>query len=476
MEIAQQALEYVYRRGVTYAEVRLIRARKESISVANSAAERVKSDLDCGLAVRVLKAGAWGFAATSDLTPTGVKRAADLAVSLSRASAQLKGDGASLAPVSPVKAKWQSRADINPFAVSLKDKLELLCRSTQLMAKVKSVKLAKASMDFWQIRQLFLTSEGAEIDQTITITGAGIQAMAAGNGDVQQRSYPSSLRGNWQSAGYEFVQEMDLPGHAPRVADEAVQLLKARVCPSGVTDLILDGDQLALQIHESIGHPLELDRILGAELSYAGGSFVRPEDLGRLVYGSRLLNVVADATIGCGVSSFGYDDEGVPSQKVNLIKEGVLAGFLTNRETAAVLGLTSGGAARASSWKRVPLVRMTNINLLPGQGSLAELIDGMKKGILMATNRSWSIDDRRLNFQFGCEIAYEIKNGRLGRIYKNPVYSGITPKFWASLDGVAGQEEWQIWGTASCGKGQPPQAITVGHGCAPARFRGVSVG
>ena len=476
MDVARLALQYACRRGVTYAEARLVQADRESIIVANGAAEKVKTDLDWGLAVRVLKRGAWGFAATSDLSRAGARKVADLALGISHASARLSGEAVCLAPVSALKADWRSQVKIDPFAVSLEDKLELLSRCTQVMAKVKNIKVANGSMDFWRTGQVLLTSEGREIVQTNTITGAGIQAVAADAGDVQQRSYPSSFRGNWHTAGYEFVQEMDLPGNAARVAEEAVRLLKAPACPGGQTDIILDGDQLSLQIHESIGHPLELDRILGMELSYAGGSFVKLNDLGRLVYGSPLLNVVADATLERGVGSFGYDDEGVPGQRVRLIREGVLEGFLTNRETAAALGLPSGGAARASSWRRLPLVRMTNINLLPGQGRLEELFAGVKKGVFMATNRSWSIDDRRLNFQFGCEIGYQIKNGRLGKIFKNPVYNGITPQFWASMDAVAGQEEWGLWGTASCGKGQPTQAIAVGHGCSPARFRNVQVG
>jgi TldD protein len=241
-----------------------------------------------------------------------------------------------------------------------------------------------------------------------------------------------------------------------------------------VTTVILDGQQLSLQVHESVGHPLELDRILGMEAAYAGTSFVRPEDLGRLRYGSEAMSVTADATTPGGLGTFGFDDEGVPAQRTPLVAEGVVAGFLTSRETAARAG--SGGAMRADGWGSMPLIRMTNVHLEPGRGSLDELIADTADGLLLSTNRSWSIDDRRVNFQFGVEAAWEIRGGRLGRLYRNATYDGRTVEFWGSLDAVCGPEAWVVWGVPNCGKGQPFQNARVGHGAAPARFRNVHVG
>jgi TldD protein len=302
-------------------------------------------------------------------------------------------------------------------------------------------------------------------------------ASAVAEGEAFNRSYPNSHGGGCYQGGWETITALDLPGHAERVASEAVALLSAPECPSATTTLVLDGSQLALQVHESIGHPLELDRILGDEAAFAGTSWVAAGDLGSLRYGSDIVNVTADATIPGSLGSFGYDDEGVPAQRVPLVREGVLAGFLSSRESAAAIGLTSSGAMRADGWARTPLIRMTTVSLEPGDaGSLEELIADTKKGVYFETNDSWSIDDRRLNFQFGCEIAWEIENGRLGRMVRHPNYTGITPHFWGECDAVCSREAWRVWGLDNCGKGEPMQVAHVAHGASPARFRSVQVG
>ena len=240
--------------------------------------------------------------------------------------------------------------------------------------------------------------------------------------------------------------------------------------------MILDGSQTALQVHESCGHPIELDRVLGSEAAFAGTSFLTPDKLGTFRYGSDHVSMTIDATIPGGLGTFGYDDEGVPAQRADVVRNGVFVGYLTDRETAAALGWRSNGTARASSWDRLPLIRMTNVNLEPGPWKLSDLVADTDDGLYMQTNRSWSIDDKRLNFQFGTEIAWEIKNGRLGDMMKNATYTGITPRFWGSCDAVCGGDEWVVWGTPNCGKGQPEQVGHVGHGAAPARFRNVRVG
>jgi TldD protein len=280
------------------------------------------------------------------------------------------------------------------------------------------------------------------------------------------------------AAGWEQVESLDLPAQAPRVADEALALLTAPVCPAGARTVVLHGEQVALQLHESIGHALELDRILGGELSYAGGSWVGVDDLGSLRYGSETLNVTADARAPGGLGSFGWDDEGVAARSLPLIREGRLLTALSARESAAAVGLDeSGGCARADGHTRQPIVRMTNVSLEPGHaGGLADLIADTEDGLYLETNRSWSIDDRRLHFQFATEVAREIRDGELGRLYRNPTYAGVTPRFWGSLDAVCGPEEWRLWGLLNCGKGEPGQVMHVSHGTAPARFRDVQVG
>jgi len=288
-----------------------------------------------------------------------------------------------------------------------------------------------------------------------------------------------------QTRGWEFVTEQDLVGNAARIAEEAVALLSADPCPEDVTTLILGGSQVALQVHESCGHAIELDRVFGAEAGFAGTSFLTPDKLGNFRYGSEVVNITADATLPGGLGTFGWDDEGVPAQRVDIVREGLFVGYLTDRETARrllrLLGPSpyvtgqSNGTARASGWNRIPMIRMTNVNLLPGTWKLEDLIADTDRGIFMDTNRSWSIDDRRLNFQFGCEIAWEIRGGRLTRMLRNPIYTGITPEFWRSCDAVCDADHWVLWGTPNCGKGEPMQVGHTGHGASPARFRNVRV-
>ncbi|HBC46124.1 MAG TPA: peptidase C69, partial [candidate division Zixibacteria bacterium] len=318
--------------------------------------------------------------------------------------------------------------------------------------------------------------EGAFIEQTIVESGGGYEATATDKGDVQKRSYPNSHRGDFRCAGYEFIRELDMSGNAERVAEEAVALLAAPPCPVGKTDVIIMGDQMALQVHESCGHPTELDRALGTEISLAGGSFMTPDKLGSLRYGSNHVNIVQDGTIPSALGSFGYDDEGVKASRTDIIREGLFVGFLTSRETAQLVNVAPNGTMRADGWDKIPLIRMTNINLLPGDWDYGNLIADTSNAILLATNKSWSIDDKRLNFQFGVEAAWQIKNGQITTMYKNPVYTGITPEFWNSCDAICNVNHWRIWGIPSCGKGEPMQTAHVAHGTSPTRFRNVMVG
>jgi TldD protein len=276
--------------------------------------------------------------------------------------------------------------------------------------------------------------------------------------------------------GWEEVESLALEREAPRVAEEAVALLSAHPCPPAVTTVVIDAEQMALQVHESVGHPTELDRVYGTEAAYAGTSFLKAADAGSLRYGSPQMNITADATTPRGLGTFGFDDEGVPARREPVVERGILVGFLASRETAARLGSGGGGSMRADGWARMPLVRMTNLHLEPGTGSFDELLDGIDDGVYLATNKSWSIDDKRLNFQFGTQIAWEVKQGKLGRMLRDATYTGVTPVFWGSLDAVAGSEEWRLFGLTNCGKGQPGQHAHVSHGASPARFRNVQIG
>jgi TldD protein len=335
--------------------------------------------------------------------------------------------------------------------------------------------MATATLQFWDTEKWFVSSQGHRIRQHIVEAGGGMDATAVGEHETQRRSYPQAF-GHYETGGYEVIRRFDLPAHAARVAEEAVQLLDAPLCPSGEMDLLLDSSQLALQIHESVGHATELDRILGWEAAFAGTSFLELDQLGSLKYGSELMNITADATVPRGLSTFGYDDEGTPAQRVDLVREGTWVGVLSGRDSAHLAGLPPGGMVRGDGFNRMPMVRMTNVGLLPGDSSLEEMIADTRQGVLMATNRSWSIDDRRLNFQFGCEIGWEIRDGKRARMVRNPTYTGITPRFWASLDRLAGEDEWMPWGVPNCGKGQPMQVGHTGHPASPGRFRDVRVG
>ena len=473
---AERAVQAALDSGAGYADARWVGGESESLTVKNQEMEGITRSRSSGVGVRVLVDGYWGFAATDRPEEGEIARTAALAVEIARAASRLPREPARLAETEPITDTWQTPVAEEPFTVPLDEKVAMLMEASRRMQGVRGVSIAESSLDFIRHRTSFASSEGAAIEQVITHTGGGIEATAIGDGELQRRSFPNSFRGHWAAAGYEHVRSLGLVEEAERIGAEAVELLSAPDCPAEETTLILDSSQMILQVHESVGHAVELDRVLGMEEAYAGTSFLSPEDRGRLRYASPEVNITADATLPNGLGSFGYDDEGVPAQRVPILEGGIFTGFISSRETAAVLGEPSNATMRADGWENLPLIRMTNINLEPGEGTLDELIGDTKDGIFMATNTSWSIDDRRVNFQFGCEAAWRIKDGRLTDLYRNPNYTGITTEFWGSCDAVCGPEEWTLWGTPNCGKGQPGQTARVGHGTAPARFRGVRVG
>lgn len=460
---------------VNYADLRFIQTEEENIKAENGILSFYNVSTNRGVGIRVLVNGAWGFAASNNLSRTSLLETANTALKIAQASALVKKGEVKLAPEKKHLATYITPIIKDPFQVSPSEKIDLLVKVTKAMLKDK-VKKSNGSLEFIKSYKIFISTDGSEIEQTIIVSGGGIIASAIGEVDFQKRSYPSGLGGDYATCGYELIEEMKLTENAERISEEANQLLTAPPLPAGKSDIILGGSQLALQVHESCGHPIELDRVLGKEISYAGGSFLTLDKLGHFIYGSPEVTIVADATVPRGLGTFGYDDEGVPASKTYLINKGKLEGYLMSREDAVTLGLPSNGSARAENWNRIPLVRMTNVNLLPGKLELDELIGDIKEGLYFDTNKSWSIDDKRLNFQFGTEVAREIKNGKLGRIYKNAIYQGITPKFWKSCDGISDEKYWKVWGISDCGKGQPSQLMHVGHGTSPARFRKVKVG
>lgn len=468
---------------VDYADVRVVEKESQHIATKDGVVEALESSTSFGYGVRVLKNGAWGFAGSNDFSKSGIERTIKRALEIAKSSIDHKTEDVVLTKERPIRATYKTHVKIDPFQVPIEEKLNLLTSADRAQRVDRKIVISQTHFSTHREKKVFASSEGSLIEQEIIWTSAGIEASASDGRDFQNRSYPNSHGGQSATRGYEMVRELDLVGNAPRIGEEAVALLSAPTCPTGEYDLILDSNQLALQIHESCGHAAELDRVLGYEASYAGTSFLTPEKLGKFKYGSEVVNLTADATIPGGLGTFGYDDEGVPAQKTSLVKDGIFVDYLTSRETATHLKKlaptykkVSNGTMRAMGWGFIPLIRMTNVNLEAGEWKLDDLIKDTKRGIFMSTNRSWSIDDRRLNFQFGTEIAWEIKNGKLGRILKNPTYQGMTPKFWNSCDAICGKSEWIVWGTPNCGKGQPSQVMYTGHGASPSRFRKVKVG
>ncbi len=465
---------------VRYAEVRFTDERVEGVRLRASTrgrADHVGTSRSRGVGIRVLGAKTWGFASTASLDEASILAAAERATTIADASSRIASKAAPFPALAAQRGTYATRTAIDPMTVALEDKIAALDAPLAAMLKGASeVRSAEARMEWRTLDKRLLTTEGTDVAQHFVFGSCGMRAIAVSDdGDAETRSYPTWEGCDGFQGGYERIAALDLGGNAERVRDEAVALLRAPRCPAGEMDLILESSQVALQIHESCGHPTELDRALGTEITLAGGSFLEPGMLGSFRYGSDVVTLTADSVAEGGLGTFGWDDEGTPAGTHVLVDRGIFTDYLSSRETAASLGRASTGTMRASGWDRTPLIRMTNVSLAPREGSLDDLIADTKRGVLMATDRSWSIDDQRLDFHFACEIGWEIENGKRTRIVRSPAYGGSTPRFWGSCDAVCGPSEWRLWGINTCGKGDPMQAIGVGHGAAPARFRGVSV-
>ncbi len=472
---ATAAVEAALNAGARYADARAMETRSEAMSARNGVVESLDREERAGIGVRALIGSSWGFFAVPEASADAARRAGEQAAAVARASTLVPGKPLELAAVKPATGSWSNDCREDPWSVSLAEKGDLLEGVTRTMTE-HGANVAEADYNAWDTRKWLVSSEGHRVDQHIIECGASMAATAVGENETQTRSYPG-IRGQYGTRGWELIRELDLPAHAARIADEAKALLAADACPSiDATDLILGSEQMALQIHESVGHAVELDRILGWEAAFAGTSWLELAKMGSLRFGSDLMNITADATLPGALGSFGFDDEGTPAHPVDIVRNGTWVGVLSGRDSAALAGIPSGGAVRAEGYNRIPMVRMTNVGLLPGKDSLEAMIAATDDGIYMDTNRSWSIDDKRLNFQFGCEIGWEIKGGKRGRLLKNPTYTAISPKFWGSMDMLGNRDEWTFWGTPNCGKGQPMQIGHTGHPAVPARFRGIRVG
>src|SRR6201988_3247168 len=478
-DLATAALDTAKIRGASYADARVMHLRQRDLTTKNGQVGTLAQSESIGLGIRVLANGAWGFASTDRMTRDGVAACAAQAVSIAKASALAKREDVKMAPENAYVDSWQSPFRKDPFEIPLETQLALLLAADAEMRKVKGVTLTETNMQFRKIDSWFASSIGSRIHQQKVISGCGIGATSFQGGEIQKRSYPNSFGGQHALEGYELIDSLELMKYAPVIAEESAALHAAAQCPEKFGTLILAGNQLGLQIHESIGHPIELDRVLGQEANFAGTSFLTLDQLNKLKYASSIVNVVADARLdhGQGLGTFAYDDEGVPAQCTDIIKAGQFRGYLSNGETAHLVGPDrSSGTMRTESWNRLPIIRMTNISLLPGTWSYDALLADTDDAILMETNRSWSIDDRRYQFQFSTEIAWEIKGGKRGEMLKNPSYSGITTEFWNSCDAICKRDHWTLWGTPNCGKGQPMQTMGTGHGAAPSRFQNVRIG
>ncbi len=473
-EIATAAIEAARRLGADYAEARMVDSTTESISARDGAIEHLGRNHDNGWGVRVMVNGGWGFSSTDRSDKTAVEDTVAEAVSIARASSTARRRPAAIDDLPPQVGEYATIVEREPIDVPLEERIALALEASNNLAKGKLVKVASASILCQETVKFFVNSTGSHLRQRIVETGGSLFALAVKDGESYVRTYGRG--GNFHQAGYEYIAQLDLAGNALRVGQEASDLVVAPyVVPKRAT-VVLGSNQLGLMVHESCGHPIELDRVLGWEAAFAGTSFLTTDKLDHFTYGSPAVNIDANATLPGGLGSFGWDDEGTPAQDYHIVEDGQFVGYLSSRDTAPAIGRPSAGCARAEGWGRIPIVRMTNVSLMPGNGgSLQDLIAQVDDGYYLETPSSWSLDDKRLNFHFSAEVCYEIKNGKLGQLYKGAAYSELTPVFWGNCQAVAGKDEWQVWGFLGCAKGEPLQSVHVAHGASPALFTNINI-
>lgn len=473
--VLHAALDAARHLGADYAEARAEDRLTETLRARDTAVERLAQDRDAGWGLRVAVAGGWGFAATSETTPEAAQAVAAEAVAIARASATRRNAPVDLTNMPADQGIYQTAPHTDPFAVPLTERIDLLLAAlAAIRAGHERVRVADGELMLVRIEKHFVNSTGADLRQTIVESGFEIGALAvAEDGYSYRRSYANMAQGGW-----EYITGMDLVREGDRVGREAADLVVAPWAPAGPTTAVVGPEMVALLVHESCGHPTELDRVLGWEAAFAGTSFLMPDMLGQFRYGSPHVNITADSLQPSGLGTFGWDDEGTPAQQTPIIREGIFSGYLMGRETAQAIGQKSNGTARATSWGRIPLVRMTNLSLdaAPGGPSLEQMIAGVEHGLYLDTPSSWSLDDKRMNFHFAVEMCREIKNGQLGQLYKSASFQDRTPLFWGRVAAVGGPANWRMYGFPGCAKGEPLQSCHVAHGAAPILVENLIVG
>lgn len=474
--LADIALSTAKKLGASYADIRINRYRLEAVSTRERQVQNVSSGQNFGFGVRVLVKGTWGFAGSPIVTPEEVQRVTREAVDIARANSAYQRRKIELAPAPKIVTSWKSSFVKDPFEVPVDDKIQFLLKLNEAALAVKGVSFVNSSMAWVNEQKYLATSDGSRIEQYL-IRGNptfSVTATDRASGDFQTRN--SLIEA--QSAGYEYIENTDWQGDIKTAAEEAVMKLKAKTVEPGTYDLVLHPSHLFLTIHESVGHPTELDRALLWEANYAGTSFLTPDKTGKLQFGSKIVNFVADRTQPKGLATVGYDDEGVEAQKWHLVKNGTFVDWQTTRDLAPMIGKNkSYGCLHADSWGSVPFPRMPNVSLEPAQANVSteDLIGGVEKGIMIFGRGSYSIDQQRYNFQFGGQTFWEIKNGKIGGMLRDVAYQSRTTDFWGACDGLGGQATYLIPGTFNDGKGEPSQSNAVSHGCPSARFRKINV-
>jgi len=472
-DLLSKALDLARAQGADYADARAEESRAEGLHVRNGAVERLTDDHDAGWGIHVLAGGGWGFASTSRVKADAVFSTVGLAIEIARASGQRRTSRSELGAMPRERGEYVTPLLRDPFAVPVAERIALLTEAVNNISEAgQLVKVASGHISMERHDKLFMNSLGAHLTQSITYVLFNIAGVAV---DETGYSYRRSLN-DMSQAGWEFIEQQNLSSQATRVGREASELVTVPWAPSGPRQVILGSDFVSLLVHESCGHPTELDRVLGWEAAFAGTSFLMPEMRGKFRYGSDLVNMTADSLLPGGVGTFGWDEEGTPAQRTSIVRQGIFEGYLSSRESAAALGERSNGCGRATSWGRIPIVRMVNVSLEPGRGSLADLIAGVDDGLYLETPSSWSLDDKRMNFHFSAELCREIKGGKLGELRKGASFQGRTPQFWGSISEIAGPEEWRLWGFPHCAKGEPLQLCPVSHGASPILAEGLQMG
>jgi TldD protein len=474
--LADAALSTAKKLGASYADIRINRYRLEAVSTRERQVQNISSGQNFGFGVRVLVNGTWGFAASPNVTADEVVRITGEAIAIAKANSAINRQKIELVPTPKVVSKWKSAIERDPFDVPSDEKVAVLLKMNEAALGVKGIRFVNSAIGSVNEQKYLATSDGSRIEQYLIRTNPSFSATAtdSATGDFQA---VNSLR-EAQQIGFEYMTQHDWVAEARTTAEHAVMKLKAPSVQPGKYDLVLHPSHLFLTIHESVGHPTELDRALWWEANYAGTSFLTPEKTGKLQFGSKMVNFVADRTQPKGLATVGWDDEGVPGQSWDIVKDGLFVDWQTTRDTAKLVGKSkSYGCLHADNWSSVPFPRMPNVSLQPAKEnvSMEDLIGGVDNGILIYGRGSYSIDQQRYNFQFGGQTFWQIKGGKLGGMLRDVAYQSRTTDFWGSLDGLGGQATYELPGSPNDGKGQPGQSNAVSHGCPSARFRQINV-